>query len=223
MKKIKRLERTLSNYGMYQKCIKALYPGEHLLIRENDYKGLIVFSIRGRVGAFFKDDADEIYPFFKEPEKYYIDCYLQHSRSKNKIKVEIDVVVEIFEKDANFVEPQYEYLGDYATELKQWEWYEIDNGLSPKTLVVNSSDFESELNSLDGYKDLKLVINGNIADVYSVLGEKIGSLSKEMSETYIPYLKDAKYFFMIDTVKNKESNDAICIQVYEKRTRIVKK
>ncbi len=222
MKKIKHFESTLFNYGMYQKCIKALYPGEHLSIQENDYKGLVVFSIRGRVGTFFKDDCDEIYPFFKEPDKYYIDCYLKHFRSKNKIKVEIDVVVEIFEKDADFVEPQYEYLGDYATELKQWEWYEIDNGLSPKTLTVNTLDFESDLTDLEGYNNLKLVINDNVADVYSVLGEKIGSLSKEMSETYIPYMKDAKYFFIIDTVKNNEINNAICIHVYEKKTRIVK-
>lgn len=213
---------TLNKYQMNQDNIKSLYAGEHLSLAKNDRGAINVSSYLGNVGELWEDDADEVFPYLNHPEKYYINTYVKKFYTKESIKLALVIIIDVYEKDQNFVEPEFEFLGDYVSEPKKWVWGMImDDFNSQKISVTKSSLYQKEISRLEEWDSIKFIINDNTIDVHSPYGKKIGELSKKMSSLYIPYMRNPDNFLDINVSKVRltESNELKCrleVTVYKK-------
>ncbi len=223
MKKIDTFDIALANFENYQNNIKSLYPGEYLSLKR-DGDALFVESYIGCVGKIFPNDAEEILPYFQKDDKYYIEVFAKKFYTKHQIKLAVVVIVNVYEKEADFVEPVHEFLGDYTSESKLWVFGEVMEDYSPKRVGVTKTEkYQDALAELDEYDDVKFVIAGNRIDVFSPYGKKIGELSKKMSEFYIPLMRDPDKFLTTDVTSVNENDEGIykCrveVSVHEKRT-----
>ncbi len=222
MRKIDTFDIALANFNYYQDNIKSLYPGEYLSLKK-DANSLFVESYVGCVGKVFPDDAEEIIPYYEKQDKYYIEVFAKKFYTKQQIKLAVVVIVNVYEKDTNFVEPVREFLGDYTSEPKLWIFGEVMEDYSPKRMSVTKTEkYQDAIEELDEYDDIKFVIAGNRIDVFSPYGRKIGELSKKMSEFYIPLMRDPDKFLTVDLTSINENEEGICkcrveVSVHEKR------
>lgn len=230
MKKIHSFDFSVKNYDFYQDNIKNLYPGEHLTLstlkKDNGYTDVEVKAYFGSVGFLFGEDGNEILKYIENPTMYYIDTYVKKFLIKDAIKLALVVIIDVYEKDENFVEPKYEFLGDYHTDSKKYIWGEIMDEISPmKCSVSGINNFPHIAEELGEWEDCKLVINGDVLDVYSEQGSKFGNLSKQASQKLIPYLKNPDNFLTVNISSIRQNDDdkwscRLEISIHEKRQTI---
>lgn len=91
MKKVKSLDVTIKGYEGYEEYkdnIIKTYPKQFvsLIIKEKDngHEDVFVESVYGLLGELFSENGEEIIPFLREPQKYYIDAYIKEIISQRK-------------------------------------------------------------------------------------------------------------------------------------------
>ena len=217
MKKVKSLDVTIKGYKEYNDNIIKTYPKQFvsLIIKEKDngHEDVFVESIYGVLGELFSEDGREIIPFLKEPQKYYIDAFIKKSYCKEIIYEALVLVINVYEKEEDFVEPKKEFLGNYVSNYNKYTWWTIIDGeCEIKCSISNQNpDVVEEIEDGD---NAKLVINGDVVDVY-FFSYLVGSVSKKSSEEIISYLKNEN----VDVIPNfriSESRDT-----YQKRARLL--
>lgn len=227
MKKVSFFDFTIKNSKEHQIAINNLYPGQSLDLRievkSNGYEDLFIYSNFGCVGELFSEDGNDVIPYVKDSGKYYIETKVKKFYKKNS-NLSFVVIITVFEKEENFIEPIYPFLGDYYTDSDKYVFGAVMEEDFPKKYTVsNVNNFINVLKNLDDYDSCKLVRNGDIVDVYSELGDKFGNLSKQTSSLIIKYLENPDTFFTADIHSIKENDEGkwscrIEIDLYIKKT-----
>ncbi len=217
MKKVKSLDVTIKGYKEYNDNIIKTYPKQFvsLIIKEKDngHEDVFVESIYGVLGELFSEDGREIIPFLKEPQKYYIDAFIKKSYCKEIIYEALILVINVYEKEKGFVEPKKEFLGNYVSNYDKYTWWTIIDGECEIKCSISNQNPDI-VEEIEDYDNAKLVINGDVVDVY-FFSYLVGSISKKSSEEIISYLKNEN----IDVTPNfriSESRDT-----YQKRARLL--
>ena len=119
------LDVTLKGYDKYQTFIEKLYPGQplylELSVNSNGYDEILVKSNLGIIGELFSEDGEELLPYLKDPDKFYIKTSLKKHYIKESIKLAVVVIIEVFRKDKDFVAPVPVFLGDYITNYDKYK------------------------------------------------------------------------------------------------------
>lgn len=217
MKKVKSLDVTIKGYEEYKDNIIKTYPKQFvsLIIKEKDngHEDVFVESIYGVLGELFSEDGREIIPFLKEPQKYYIDAFIKKSYCKEIIYEALVLVINVYEKEEGFVEPKKDFLGNYVSNYDKYTWWTIIDGECEIKCSISNQNPDI-VEEIEDYDNAKLVINGDVVDVY-FFSYLVGSISKKSSEEIISYLKNEN----VDVIPNfriSESRDT-----YQKRARLL--
>ena len=213
------LDVTLKGYDKYQTLIEKLYPGQPLYlehsVNSNGYDEILVKSNLGIIGELFSEDGEELLPYLKEPDKFYIKTSLKKHYIKESIKLAVVVIIEVFKKDKDFVAPVPVFLGDYITNYDKYIFgfsIEEDCEITCSLTKLN----KGELEDLDEYELLFLKISNEIVEVYKVGAIKIGELNKENSSKIINYLRNEDYSVEARIKKVSESRCTIDIIIQRK-------
>ena len=213
------LDVTLKGYDKYQTFIEKLYPGQPLYlehsVNSNGYDQILVKSNLGIIGELFSEDAEVLLPYLKEPDKFYIKTSLKKHYIKERIKLAVVVIIEVFKKDKDFVAPVPVFLGDYITNYDKYIFgfsIEEDCEITCSLTKLN----KEELEDLDEYELLFLKISNDIVEVYKVGAIKIGELNKENSSKIINYLRNEDYSVEARIKKVSESRCTIDIIIQRK-------
>ena len=187
MKKVKSLDVTIKGYEEYKDNIIKTYPKQFvsLIIKEKDngHEDVFVESVYGLLGELFSENGEEIIPFLREPQKYYIDAYIKKSYRKERIYEALVLVINIYEKEVGFVEPKKEFLGNYVSNYDKYTWWTIIDGESEIKCSISNQNPDI-VEEIEDYNNAKLVINGDVVDVY-FFSSLVGSISKKSSEEII--------------------------------------
>lgn len=217
MKKVKSLDVTIKGYEEYKDNIIKTYPKQFvsLIIKEKDngHKDVFVECVYGLLGELFSENGEEIIPFLREPQKYYIDAYIKKSYRKERIYEALVLVINVYEKEVGFVEPKKEFLGNYVSNYDKYTWWTIIDGESEIKCSISNQNPDI-VEEIEDYNNAKLVINGDVVDVY-FFSSLVGSISKKSSEEIISYLKNEN----IDVIPNfriSESRDT-----YQRKARLL--
>ena len=154
-------------------------------------------------------------PYLKEPDKFYIKTSLKKHYIKERIKLAVVVIIEVFKKDKDFVAPVPVFLGDYITNYDKYIFgfsIEEDCEITCSLTKLN----KEELEDLDEYELLFLKISNEIVEVYKVGAIKIGELNKENSSKIINYLRNEDYSVEARIKKVSESRCRIDIIIQRK-------
>lgn len=213
------LDVTLKGYDKYQTFIEKLYPGQPLYlehsVNSNGYDEVFVKSNLGIIGELFSEDVEELLPYLKDPDKFYIKTSLKKHYIKERIKLAVVVIIEVFKKDKDFVAPVPVFLGDYITNYDKYIFgfsIEEDCEITCSLTKLN----KEELEDLDEYELLFLKISNDIVEVYKVGAIKIGELNKENSSKIINYLRNEDYSVEARIKKVSESRCTIDIIIQRK-------
>lgn len=213
------LDVTLKGYDKYQTFIEKLYPGQPLYlehsVNSNGYDEVFVKSNLGIIGELFSEDVEELLPYLKDPDKFYIKTSLKKHYIKERIKLAVVVIIEVFKKDKDFVAPVPVFLGDYITNYDKYIFgfsIEEDCEITCSLTKLN----KEELEDLDEYELLFLKISNEIVEVYKVGAIKIGELNKENSSKIINYLRNEDYSVEARIKKVSESRCRIDIIIQRK-------
>lgn len=213
------LDVTLKGYDKYQTFIEKLYPGQplylELSVNSNGYDEILVKSNLGIIGELFSEDGEELLPYLKDPDKFYIKTSLKKHYIKERIKLAVVVIIEVFKKDKDFVAPVPVFLGDYITNYDKYIFgfsIEEDCEITCSLTKLN----KEELEDLDEYELLFLKISNDIVEVYKVGAIKIGELNKENSSKIINYLRNEDYSVEARIKKVSESRCRIDIIIQRK-------
>nr|DAR62648.1 MAG TPA: hypothetical protein [Caudoviricetes sp.] len=214
------LDVTLKGYDKYQTFIEKLYPGQPLYlehsVNSNGYDEVFVKSNLGIIGELFSEDVEELLPYLKDPDKFYIKTSLKKHYIKERIKLAVVVIIEVFKKDKDFVAPVPVFLGDYITNYDKYIFgfsIEEDCEITCSLTKLN----KEELEDLDEYELLFLKISNEIVEVYKVGAIKIGELNKENSSKIINYLRNEDYAVEARIKKVSESRCRIEIFLTKKK------
>lgn len=213
------LDVTLKGYDKYQTFIEKLYPGQplylELSVNSNGYDEILVKSNLGIIGELFSEDGEELLPYLKDPDKFYIKTSLKKHYIKESIKLAVVVIIEVFRKDKDFVAPVPVFLGDYITNYDKYIFgfsIEEDCEITCSLTKLN----KEELEDLDEYELVFLKISNEIVEVYKVGAIKIGELNKENSSKIINYLRNEDYSVEARIKKVSESRCTIDIIIQRK-------
>lgn len=213
------LDVTLKGYDKYQTFIEKLYPGQPLYlehsVNSNGYDEILVKSNLGIIGELFSEDGEELLPYLKDPDKFYIKTSLKKHYIKESIKLAVVVIIEVFKKDKDFVAPVPVFLGDYITNYDKYIFgFSIGEDCEITCSLTKLN--KEELEDLDEYELLFLKISNDIVEVYKVGAIKIGELNKENSSKIINYLRNEDYSVEARIKKVSESRCTIDIIIQRK-------
>lgn len=216
------LDVTLKGYDKYQTFIEKLYPGQPLYlehsVNSNGYDEVFVKSNLGIIGELFSEDGEELLPYLKEPDKFYIKTSLKKHYIKESIKLAVVVIIEVFKKDKDFVAPDPVFLGDYITNYDKYIfWSLVGEDQDPEITCFLTKLNKEGLEDLDEYELLFLKISNQIVEVYKVGAIKIGELNKENSSKIINYLRKEDYAVEARIKKVSESRCRIEIFLTKKK------
>jgi len=216
------LDVTLKGYDKYQTFIEKLYPDQPLYlehsVNSNGYDEILVKSNLGIIGELFSEDAEVLLPYLKEPDKFYIKTSLKKHYIKERIKLAVVVIIEVFKKDKDFVAPVPVFLGDYITNYDKYIfWSLVGEDQDPEITCSLTKLNKEELEDLDEYDLLFLKISNEIVEVYKVGAIKIGELNKENSSKIINYLRNEDYAVEARIKKVSESRCRIEIFLTKKK------
>lgn len=216
------LDVTLKGYDKYQTFIEKLYPGQPLYlehsVNSNGYDQILVKSNLGIIGELFSEDAEVLLPYLKEPDKFYIKTSLKKHYIKERIKLAVVVIIEVFKKNKDFVAPDPVFLGDYITNYDKYIFWDlIGEDQGPEITCFLTKLNKEGLEDLDEYDLLFLKISNEIVEVYKVGAIKIGELNKENSSKIINYLRNEDYAVEARIKKVSESRCRIEIFLTKKK------
>lgn len=213
------LDVTLKGYDKYQTLIGKLYPGQPLYlehsVNSNGYDEVFVKSNLGIIGELFSEDVEELLPYLKEPDSFYIKTTLKKHYIKERIKLAVVVIIEVFKKNKDFVAPVPVFLGDYITNYDKYIFgFPIgeDSEITCSLTKLNMG----KLYDLCEFDLLFLKISNEIVEVYKVGAIKIGELNKENSSKIINYLRNEDYSVEARIKKVSESRCTIDIFIQRK-------
>ena len=216
------LDVTLKGYDKYQTFIEKLYPGQPLYlehsVNSNGYDQILVKSNLGIIGELFSEDAEVLLPYLKEPDKFYIKTSLKKHYIKERIKLAVVVIIEVFKKNKDFVAPDPVFLGDYITNYDKYIFWDlVGEDQDPEITCFLTKLNKEGLEDLDEYELLFLKISNEIVEVYKVGAIKIGELNKENSSKIINYLRNEDYAVEARIKKVSESRCTINIFLTKKK------
>lgn len=216
------LDVTLKGYDKYQTFIEKLYPGQPLYlehsVNSNGYDQILVKSNLGIIGELFSEDAEVLLPYLKEPDKFYIKTSLKKHYIKERIKLAVVVIIEVFKKNKDFVAPVPVFLGDYITNYDKYIFWDlVGEDQDPEITCFLTKLNKEGLEDLDEYELLFLKISNEIVEVYKVGAIKIGELNKENSSKIINYLRNEDYAVEARIKKVSESRCTINIFLTKKK------
>lgn len=216
------LDVTLKGYDKYQTFIEKLYPGQPLYLEDsvnsNGYDQILVKSNLGIIGELFSEDAEVLLPYLKEPDKFYIKTSLKKHYIKERIKLAVVVIIEVFKKNKDFVAPDPVFLGDYITNYDKYIFWDlVGEDQDPEITCFLTKLNKEGLEDLDEYELLFLKISNEIVEVYKVGAIKIGELNKENSSKIINYLRNEDYAVEARIKKVSESRCTINIFLTKKK------
>lgn len=213
------LDVTLKGYDKYRTLIEKLYPDQplylELSVNSNGYDEILVKSNLGIIGELFSEDGEELLPYLKEPDKFYIKTSLKKHYIKERIKLAVVVIIEVFKKNKDFVAPVPVFLGDYITNYDKYIFgfpIEEDSEITCSLTKLNMG----KLYDLCEFDLLFLKISNEIVEVYKVGAIKIGELNKENSSKIINYLRNEDYSVEARIKKVSESRCTIDIFIQRK-------
>lgn len=213
------LDVTLKGYDKYRTLIEKLYPDQPLYlehsVNSNGYDEVFVKSNLGIIGELFSEDVEELLPYLKEPDSFYIKTTLKKHYIKERIKLAVVVIIEVFKKNKDFVEPVPVFLGDYITNYDKYIFgFPIgeDSEITCSLTKLNMG----KLYDLCEFDLLFLKISNEIVEVYKVGAIKIGELNKENSSKIINYLRNEDYSVEARIKKVSESRCTIDIFIQRK-------
>jgi hypothetical protein len=214
------LDVTLKGYDKYRTLIEKLYPDQplylELSVNSNGYDEILVKSNLGIIGELFSEDGEELLPYLKEPDKFYIKTSLKKHYIKERIKLAVVVIIEVFKKNKDFVEPVPVFLGDYITNYDKYIFWALigeDSEITCSLTKLNTG----KLYDLCEFDLLFLKISNEIVEVYKVGAIKIGELNKENSSKIINYLRNEDYAVEARIKKVSESRCRIEIFLTKKK------
>ena len=214
------LDVTLKGYDKYRTLIEKLYPDQplylELSVNSNGYDEILVKSNLGIIGELFSEDGEELLPYLKEPDKFYIKTSLKKHYIKERIKLAVVVIIEVFKKNKDFVEPVPVFLGDYITNYDKYIFWALigeDSEITCSLTKLNTG----KLYELCEFDLLFLKISNEIVEVYKVGAIKIGELNKENSSKIINYLRNEDYAVEARIKKVSESRCRIEIFLTKKK------
>ncbi len=215
------LDVTLKGYDKYQTFIEKLYPGQPLYlehsVNSNGYDEILVKSNLGIIGELFSEDGEVLLPYLKEPDKFYIKTSLKKHYIKERIKLAVVVIIEVFKKNKDFVAPVPVFLGDYITNYDKYIFWDlVGEDQDPEITCFLTKLNKEGLEDLDEYELLFLKISNEIVEVYKVGAIKIGELNKENSSKIINYLRNEDYSVEARIKKVSESRCRIDIIIQRK-------
>ena len=216
------LDVTLKGYDKYQTFIEKLYPGQPLYlehsVNSNGYDEILVKSNLGIIGELFSEDGEVLLPYLKEPDKFYIKTSLKKHYIKERIKLAVVVIIEVFKKNKDFVAPDPVFLGDYITNYDKYIFWDlVGEDQDPEITCFLTKLNKEGLEDLDEYELLFLKISNEIVEVYKVGAIKIGELNKENSSKIINYLRNEDYAVEARIKKVSESRCTINIFLTKKK------
>jgi len=216
------LDVTLKGYDKYQTFIEKLYPGQplylELSVNSNGYDEILVKSNLGIIGELFSEDAEVLLPYLKDPDKFYIKTSLKKHYIKERIKLAVVVIIEVFKKNKDFVAPDPVFLGDYITNYDKYIfWSLVGEDQDPEITCFLTKLNKEGLEDLDEYELVFLKISNEIVEVYKVGAIKIGELNKENSSKIINYLRNEDYAVEARIKKVSESRCTINIFLTKKK------
>lgn len=218
------LDITLKGYDKYQTLIEKLYPDQplylELSVNSNGYDEILVKSNLGIIGELFSEDGEELLPYLKEPDKFYIKTSLKKHYIKERIKLAVVVIIEVFKKNKDFVEPVPVFLGDYITNYDKYLFWELIGEDSEITCSLTKLNME-KLDDLDEFDLVFLKISNEIVEVYKVGAIKIGELNKENSSKIINYLRNEDY--AVEARIKKVSESRCRIEIFLKKKKYIMK
>lgn len=213
------LDVTLKGYDKYRTLIEKLYPDQplylELSVNSNGYDEILVKSNLGIIGELFSEDGEELLPYLKEPDKFYIKTSLKKHYIKERIKLAVVVIIEVFKKNKDFVAPVPVFLGDYITNYDKYIFgFPVgeDSEITCSLTKLNTG----KLYDLCEFDLLFLKISNEIVEVYKVGAIKIGELNKENSSKIINYLRNEDYSVEARIKKVSESRCRIDIFIQRK-------
>lgn len=112
-----------------------------------------------------------------------------------------------------FVEPKKEFLGNYVSNYDKYTWWTIIDGESEIKCSISNQNPDI-VEEIEDYDNAKLVINGDVVDVY-FFSYLVGSISKKSSEEIISYLKNEN----VDVIPNFRISENR--NTYQKRARLL--
>lgn len=216
MKRINTFDITIQGHKEYEDNIIKTYPKQYVSLfvkkKSNGYEDVFVDSIYGILGELYSNDGYQLIPFLKDTTKYHIEAFIKKIYPKDRIYEAIILIVNVYEKDINFIAPQYKFLGNYISNYDKYDFgYMMTDDDEIKCSI--SKPNQEVVDDIDDYDNAKLVINGDIVDIYH-FSELVGNLSKKVSEKIISYLqdenRDVKALFRISESRT----------TYEKRARL---
>ena len=213
------LDVTLKGYDKYKTLIEKLYPDQplylELSVNSNGYDEILVKSNLGIIGELFSEDGEELLPYLKEPDKFYIKTSLKKHYIKERIKLAVVVIIEVFKKNKDFVAPVPVFLGDYITNYDKYIFgFPIGEDSEITCSLTNLN--MGKLYDLCEFDLLFLKISNEIVEVYKVGAIKIGELNKENSSKIINYLRNEDYSVEARIKKVSESRCTIDIFIQRK-------
>lgn len=218
------LDVTLKGYDKYQTLIGKLYPGQPLYlehsVNSNGYDEVFVKSNLGIIGELFSEDGEELLPYLKEPDKFYIKTSLKKHYIKERIKLAVVVIIEVFKKNKDFVAPVPVFLGDYITNYDKYIFWALigeDSEITCSLTKLNTG----KLYDLCEFDLLFLKISNEIVEVYKVGAIKIGELNKENSSKIINYLRNEDY--AVEARIKKVSESRCRIEIFLTKKKYIKK
>lgn len=218
------LDVTLKGYDKYRTLIEKLYPDQplylELSVNSNGYDEILVKSNLGIIGELFSEDVEELLPYLKEPDKFYIKTSLKKHYIKERIKLAVVVIIEVFKKNKDFVEPVPVFLGDYITNYDKYIFWPLigeDSEITCSLTKLNTG----KLYDLCEFDLLFLKISNEIVEVYKVGAIKIGELNKENSSKIINYLRNEDY--AVEARIKKVSESRCRIEIFLTKKKYIKK
>ena len=218
------LDVTLKGYDKYRTLIEKLYPDQplylELSVNSNGYDEILVKSNLGIIGELFSEDGEVLLPYLKEPDKFYIKTSLKKHYIKERIKLAVVVIIEVFKKNKDFVAPVPVFLGDYITNYDKYIFWALigeDSEITCSLTKLNTG----KLYDLCEFDLLFLKISNEIVEVYKVGAIKIGELNKENSSKIINYLRDEDY--AVEARIKKVSESRCRIEIFLTKKKYIKK
>lgn len=224
MERVTILDVVLKGYNDYQRFIEKLYPDQPLFLEisenSNGYEQILVKSNLGIIGELYSEDASVLLPYLKKTDKFYIKTSLKKHYIKESIKLAVVVIIEVFKKNNDFIEPVPLFFGDYITNYDKYIFGGYPGEDYDLTYFLTNLNFY-KLEELNEYDPLFLKIYDDIVEVYRVGRIKTGELNKKASSKIINYLQNQDY--SVEAHVKKATEQSCSVEFLIKKKRYIKK
>lgn len=225
MRSIKTLDITISGHKDYKDNIIKTYHTQPVTLtikkeKEEGEKRIFVESIFGILGFLHDKDTAELLPFLEKEEEYYVDAVIKKSYLKDRIYEALVLLVNVYEKSAEFVPPEHLFNGNYVSNYGKYDFRHIMDDDYEIKCTISDADTDVMLN-IDDYDDAKLFINEGVLEVYH-FSLKVGTVRGAYAQKIMDYMKDEHIdlitnFLVIENPRTGIPNVRLEVTIKEKK------